>query len=856
MIAEMKRKLFKILCVVAVITILVSVLIAPVAADINGVSLTVGDTTISTATPYQVTFTLGSTQTANTAAIVVTFATGMVIGSPSVTIQAGPGTGTPAISLTTITADTTIAGQTATINTLAGSVPIGTIGAGALVKLTFTNIINPSIAGNYNVSVSTSSEPNAVASNTFTTTYPSTGGPLPGVASIYDSKGILIIQYNSLNSALNYAITNNLSGATIKLTASTYTDLNTNTPYVFTNAITIQGTDPSVANVIIEAAGNWFLTGTTVIIDSVTVDGRNGVLTLSASKSATVSNSIIQNNALVIGATGTGTSAITDDTFNVKTSATGLAVTSATTITGSTFNLTGQSGYGISAPFDVTVASSTFTGTNNTMDRYLGNGILVSGSVNGSSISSCTFTGLSNALTVDGAGAMATFSSNTVNNCGQTLASGNSTAAIIVGSAAANGVSIFNNTFTNGSYYIVNVTTANTVNVSQNTFIGNAKTAQSADTNATLNMARNWWGGSTNVPANVTLVIGTTAGITYTPALGCAPSSSIFAVVGASATNPIIAVITVGVNITASSGAGMVGATALSANPVSAAIPSADVAVKYWDVYGVQFDGKTAITSATVDFYGTTATPVTSMNSSILFYNATNGTWINTNASANVNGNYMEIRVGTGGNITAAQFTGTPFVLVTSPIALGGGLGNIGGNPGPPPLYPVNGQIDVPINDVTFTWPAVSGTSVTYQFVLSQASTNTSSNEFAYPDYTDYTSTNAEPSKETLQYNTEYWWEVRTVGLDSSGNIVTTGPWSIQTFTTIAGTTTSIHLQLTEITTNTSTVAQTQTNIIFVTPPGSYTHTNTPYAFWAIIVICATLVIVAIFLIVIIRRTR
>ena len=64
----------------------------------------------------------------------------------------------------------------------------------------------------------------------------------------------------------------------------------------------------------------------------------------------------------------------------------------------------------------------------------------------------------------------------------------------------ANGVSIFNNTITNGTYYIVNVTTANTVNVSQNTFIGNAKTAQSADTNATLNMARNWWGGITDVP--------------------------------------------------------------------------------------------------------------------------------------------------------------------------------------------------------------------------------------------------------------------------------------------------------------------------------------------------------------------
>jgi hypothetical protein len=839
MIEAMKRKLFKILGIVAVITMLATALIAPVAADINGVSLTVGDTTIGTATSYQVTFTLGATQTANTAAIIVNFATGMTIGSPSVAIQAGPGTGTTAINLTTITADTTIAGQTATINTLSSSVPIGTIGAGALVKLTFTSIINPSTTGNYAVSVSTASEPNAVASNIFTTTYPSTGGPLPGVASVYDSTGTLMIQYNSLNSALNYAITNNLSGATIKLTASTYTDLNTNTPYVFANAITIQGTDPSVANVIIKAAGNWFLTGTAVVIDSVTVDGRNGVVTISASKSATVSNSIIQNNALVIGATGTGTSAIAKDTFNVKTGATGLAVTSATTITDSTFNVTGQGGYGISAPYDVTIASSTFTGTNNTVDRYMGNGILVSGSVNGSSISSCTFTGLSNALTVNGAGAMATFSSNTVNNCGQTLASGNSTAAIIVGSAVANGVSIFNNTITNGTYYIVNVTTAYTVNVSQNTFIGNAKTAQSADTNATLNMARNWWGGTTNVPANVTLVTGTTAGITYAPALGSAPSSSAFVVVGASATNPITAVATVGVNITASSGAGMVGATALSANPMSVAIPSADVAVKYWDVYGVQFDGKTAITSAIVDFHGTTAAPVTSMNSAILFYNAPSGTWINTNASPNVNGNYMEIRVGTGGNITAAQFTGTPFVLVTFPITLGGGSSRIATTA----FYPSNGQTDIPVSNLTLIWPATTGTDVTYQFVLSRASANSSVNEFANPDYIDTTSTNADPCQETLQPNTVYWWEVRAVTMDSSGNIVTAGPWSIQTFTT----TVASNPSTTTVTVyTTTTVVSTATNTITVTaisPKGSEIPT---YLFWVFIGVDAVLVITVI----------
>ena len=110
----------------------------------------------------------------------------------------------------------------------------------------------------------------------------------------------------------------------------------------------------------------------------------------------------------------------------------------------------------------------------------------------------------------------------------------------------------------------------------------------------------------------------------------------------------------------------MVGATALTGNPVSIAIPSADTLVKYWDVYGVQPDGKAALTSATVDFYGTTIAPVNS-NSAVFFYNTTNGTWVNTDAIPYVNDNYMEISVGTDGNITAAQFTGTPFALVIPP---------------------------------------------------------------------------------------------------------------------------------------------------------------------------------------------
>ena len=84
-------------------------------------------------------------------------------------------------------------------------------------------------------------------------------------------------------------------------------------------------------------------------------------------------------------------------------------------------------------------------------------------------------------------------------------------------------------------------------------------------------------------------------------------------------------------------------------------------------------------------------------------------------------------------------------------------------------LYWANGATSVPISGITFTWPAVSGSNVTYQFALAQASANTSANEFAILDYSDNTTTNAEPAQETLQYNTVYWWEVRAVTMNSSG---------------------------------------------------------------------------------------
>jgi len=163
---------------------------------------------------------------------------------------------------------------------------------------------------------------------------------------------------------------------------------------------------------------------------------------------------------------------------------------------------------------------------------------------------------------------------------------------------------------------------------------------------------------------------------------------------------------------------------------------------------------------------------------------------------------------------------------------------------------------------MTFTWPAVAGAGVTYQFALAQASANTSANEFAILDYSDNTLTNAEPSQETLQYNTVYWWEVRAVTLNSSGAVSATGPWAINMFTTMPAPVTTTGTAATGTTIVTSvvitqpvtTVVSTQTSVVITQTTGNSTPAIPSYLLWAVIAVGAVLIIAVIVLIVRTRR--
>jgi len=859
----MKSKFVKILGVIAVVAMIAAAIVAPVSA-LSGVNLAVSSTTISaTPTSTTVTFTLGAgigtAPNGLSNGIVVTFGTGFTVPAGAfATTKISTSSGINSAALNNVTINANAVGQVVTLDTT--SAGVGYLGAGAIVQLTFNNITNPSTIGAFGVTVATAAETTAVASNTITTTAP-TIAPVPGIITVWNSAGIELAQTTDLNVALTAVTT----GGTIKLAAGTYnTDWHANANLAL--SLTIQGTDPSAANVILMCQAPWSLTGKTVLVDSVTIDGTTGALTIgntNANGSDTVSNSMIQKGALTVNDTGAGvTCSLLKDTFTVKTGAlVGLTATTAATVTGCTFNVTGTS-WGIAAAASVTVTGSTFTGAANTTDTYLGNGISVTGGTG--AISTSTFTGLTNALTVNGGAAMANFFSNTVTNCGEAsppalTATDATTSAIIITSAAVNGVNIYGNTITNGTYYVLSVATGNDamVNFYQNTLTGNAKIASNDDLNNTLMLTRNWWGAVANVPANVKNVAGTTAGLTFAPALGAAPSATAFAVTG-----NLSASATVGVNVSGVTDAAYeIGATALAGNPVATAIPSADTATKYFDVYGQILAGTALTTGATVDFYGTTAIPVVNSATSVsavLFYNSTTGTWVNAGGSINPFGNYVEIYVGTtsGSVVTDAQFNGTPFVLVTIAVPLGGVTGTN------TPLNPLNGAVNVPITNMTFTWPAVAGSGITYQFALAQASANTSANEFAILDYSDNTLTNAEPSQETLQYNTVYWWEVRAVTLNASGAVAGTGPWSVNMFTTMPAPVTTTGTAVTPTTVVTSvvitqpvtTVVSTQTSVVITQTTGNTSQAIPSYLLWAVIAVGAVLIIAVIVLIVRTRR--
>jgi len=847
----MKSKLFRILGVVAVVAMLATSLVAAPVSAMSGVSLAITlGTSPATATVtdisnnpinYIVTFTPGVAQPAATNAVVVTFDAGIKL--PTVVnvgfLTSGTGIGGGAAITTMTYALGTAVGQvvtidTTTVNVVSGSpaVAVGALGAGAIVQMTFPGVTNPTAIGSYGVTVKTNVETTAVASNTITTTNP-TLPPVSGICTVYNSAGTPMSQTNLFATAL--ASVSLYPGGKITLTAGTYAGAFGTTS---TN-LTIQGVVGSASTVILVSSAPWTLSGATVVVDSVTIDNTSGTLTMNNATSGTVSNSTFKNAGTGVTAlteSGAGTNTVYGDTFTVKNGATGISASAATTVTASTFTMVGT-GQAINSSANVTVSGATFIGTAATAPTNTGIGIVLTGGA-ASVIGTSIFTGLTTALNVTTPAAVS-FIGNTVTSCGMTAGPD----AIMVVSTAGTGVSVTNNKISSSLQYIINVAANDTlVTVMDNQFATNVKNAVDTTVGSTtpLNVTHNYWGAT--APAS-------TATVSYANPLGIAPTSGVFAT-GVSGMT-LNATSTAGVNIIASTGATYLGAAALSGNPTGVTPSSTLTVVKYFDVFA-----NTGVTAATVDFFGATSASITA-NSAIYFYNSAYGTWQPcSNQAVNVYGNDVEVTISTTSAPTNVQFQGTPFVLVTVPTAPPAAIGT--------PTYPGNGATSVPVNaaNLTFTWPAVAGTGISYQFALAQASANTTANEFAILDYSDNTITNAEPLQETLQYNTVYWWEVRAVTTNSSGGIATSGPWTVSMFTTAAAPVTTTGTAATNTTIVTSvvitnpvtTVVSTSTNIVLPTGTGSNSPAIPSYLLWAVIAVGAVLIIAVIVLIVRTRR--
>ena len=859
----MKSMLFKILGVVAVIAMLSAALVVAPVSALSATSLTEGSTVISTATTYTIIFNIG-TALVGGSTITVGFPTGTTFATTltgDATILTSGGFGGTGLTGTAGVVTPVVSNTTNLVLTIPGASTTTVIGSGAAVQVQFTSscIINPGTIGTYSVTVATSAETTAIVVGSFTTTLPPTP-VLPGVASVWNSAGIEISASNSLETALGTIA--NFTGGTIQLTSGTYTDstgwqTNTtsplNVPAGLGASFTILGMGTSTAPVIIEEPGSWALTGTTITVKNVTINETNGLLTVGGTGSAaTVTGCAFTGGVLTMAATGTGSSnTVSNDTFTVASGLNGLMFAVPTTVSGCTFNYASTTGTGIMADAALTASGDTFTGTSTATGVGISLTNPTASTTVTSTIGTSTFTGLTTALMIANGGttaiANATFSGNTVTNCGVTSGS----AAIVV--ASTGGFTMTSNTVKGSLAAIISVAANdNMVTVELNSFSGNTVAATDAGnaTSAALNCTYNYWGGSANNPASVT----TAPLISYASPLGAAPGMSSY-VTGAPVTS-LASATTAGVNISNASGATELGAVNFAANPVGVTLPSTVTVLGYFEVTG------NATAGPTIDLYGTTKSPVVS-NTGIYFYNSAFGAWDQiTSATVNTYAGYAETIVGsTNDSPTLTEFNGGLLLaLVNIPVVL------------PPvsqgitPLYPTNGATGVPTSGVTFTWPAVTSTAgtVTYQFAIAQASANTSASEFAILDYSDNTSTNAEPSQETFQYSTVYWWEVRAITMNASGGVAATGPWSVQMFTTMPmpATTTSTAPAITvTVPVNTITVTQpittvqsTVTSVVITQTTGTSSAAIPSYLLWVVIVVGAILVIAVIILIVRTRR--
>ena len=156
---------------------------APVAADVSGVSVVLGQNYVSCPSAYTINMTTTMALIIGGNSIVITFPDDTIVTDADIADNEVTVDGTNASA-----AQVTVAGRVATI-VVPATVPAGTFD---VVFLLAANVINPSTAGSYTLQVHTDLEQTDVTSDAYAITDP------PGPVDIYDANGVYADSKNTI----------------------------------------------------------------------------------------------------------------------------------------------------------------------------------------------------------------------------------------------------------------------------------------------------------------------------------------------------------------------------------------------------------------------------------------------------------------------------------------------------------------------------------------------------------------------------------------------------------------------------------------------------------------------------------
>ncbi len=815
---------------------------APAFADVSSALVAVSPTTISGAGNYTITFNVNNSLGTNATITIVfpsdTTTSNSSLGAGNVTLLSTAGFGVQNLE-TNVAATVKSDLRTVTINTS------GTAGIGeaATVRIHFYNgsIKNPSAPGNYTLTVATSNDTAAIASQSYTITSPVIG-PLPGVVTGKNAAGQVL--YQSITGDINAAMA--VPGVvTVELGAGTY---NTTATTAVDNQ-TINGVGPAGTVIFNPGSGVAFnVLNANIVISNVTVNacatGDQDGITISGNNT-TLKNITFVNgvNQLTVNAAGASKTTVQNCNFSVTGNvSTGLNALAKTTSTNNTFSVD-KGGIAIAVGNGGTITGNTITGAAGTGTGIQNNGGTTT--VSGTTISSCGV----DAIDVNGG---------TVNANGNTFTgNGGAGAADGVLTASGGNLILINNTISNSAAANYALTASGTGNITArfNSITGNTLTANESGTGL-VDAGRNWWGAAAG-PSTASQ----SGSPIVTDPLGNASTNGQAAFL----TDNLTVGTTIGVDVitgNSTNSLGEVGVAKYTANPQAVAPTGTPIA--YFDVYMSNVQAGDVVT---IKFYGNVT------NNTVVYYGGSlTGAWAPAGSQGvNVPGGYAFITVTATSAPSFTDLGGTPFVIT-----------NIIPAPAAPALLgPAAGTTGVPVN-TGFSWSSVTGAD-TYNFQLSTsptfATTLSSQTGLAQTVF----------GGVTLTSNTTYFWRVQAV---NAGGI---SGWATSTFTTSAPVigggaviptinitipTPNVTVAPAQVTVNPPSVTVQPAQVTVQPPPPAQVTVNPPtvnvaapaapnvsvqvppttqaiptYILWTIILIGAVLIIALIVLIVRTRRT-